>query len=190
MMKNFVYLDLTFVTFLLISCDTELAEIDNDAPEISISISGPGVEVTLDNNMVTSDIEINLLQNSIYTFTISANDGGTGGLEQFIYQTDYRNFERISAVPDNFIITTVDNPGDDRDFIQYDWLGDRSNPKSGMIGGGTYKTLPLPPTHGLPSSSFIVGEAMDFRNSGGVNNQTRKYFNLTIVRENPGVVQL
>ncbi|MBJ2173459.1 hypothetical protein JBL43_04380 [Aureibaculum sp. A20] len=190
MMKNLNYVWVALVTFLLFSCDTELAEIDNDAPEVSIHISGPGVDLTLDNDMVTADVEINLLHNSVYTFTISANDGGTGGLERFLYQTDYRNFERISDIPNNFTATTVDNPGNDLDFIQYDWLGDRSNPKSGMIGGGTYKTLPLPPTHGLPSSSFIVGEAMDFRNSGGVNNQTRKYFNLTIVRENPGVVQL
>ncbi|MDH7447266.1 hypothetical protein [Aquimarina sp. 2201CG14-23] len=162
---------------LLISCDTDIPEIDTTVPEFSFNISGDGFNRTFTQDDDFSGLQLNLNADTEYDFIFTGSD--SGGVERISWQYPHDYIEFITEIPAPWENTS-------QTFISslIYWNGDQANPTTGNILTG--KLI----TNGdiiSISFSFLV---KDFGGSDGTSNTTTESLNIYIGNHTTEVIDL
>ncbi len=136
-------------------CSTMIPESDTTQPEITLTITGPGIgtkRMTNPPNDVWAGPGgsqlFDLLRGTTYNFTLSVSDQGGTAYASFNFP---REFTLIEISPAEVRI------GTDALTTTLRLLGDRDDPRTGLVMSGRFRTPDLDPHSGI---------ALDFRTEG------------------------
>ncbi len=131
--KSIRMLLVLLVGLSIIACETEIPETDVIPPEFTFQITGDGFNETFDQDTDFSSFQLNLREDATYDFILTGSDAdGLQRMEWYIVK-DYIQLESEvnspwSIIPNNPLIDVVS------------WNGDRSNPLTGSVLAGTFRT--------------------------------------------------
>jgi hypothetical protein len=171
-MKNLIIsIVLCFATCIITSCETRIPEIDSTPPTFSFEIRGDGFNRTFTQDDDFSRIQLNLKANTEYNFIFSgADQGGVSTIQWQLGGDDQIDFIRPDFPFDSWSIRNISAISR---MIQ--WNGDRSDPKTGAILSGRFRTGNLQNDSG--SLSLFV---RDFGGQLETLNSTRGNLNILI----------
>ncbi len=116
------------------SCETEIPPEDPTPPKFSLRIIGDGFDHTFNQDSDFGNIRLMLHRNTTYDFIFSGSDDG--GVERVQWGIERNsNIQVNSRIPSPWT-HTYRNP-----FEYIEWNGDSSNPLTGAIVGGSFKTF-------------------------------------------------
>lgn len=174
MKKLIIPFALFFIICLTTSCDTDIPEVDTTPPTFSFEISGDGFTRTFTQDDDFTRMQLNLRGRTEYRFTYSGADQGgvaiiqwqLGGSDQLEFLTpefpfdswDIRNISALSRM--------------------VEWFGDVSDPKTGAILSGTFRTRDIP-DNSIDSGLFRFF-VRDFGGQSGTPNSVQGNLNISI----------
>ncbi|MFK7811489.1 MAG: hypothetical protein AB8B59_03290 [Maribacter sp.] len=123
--KNYLVVICLSLSFINISCETEIPDTDIEPPTFLFEISGDGFSETFDQNTDFESFQLNLREDALYTITFSGADLGGMKQIQWQYDTDYVEFE--TSIPSPW---TMSSSGLSTSI---NWTGSESNPTTGMV---------------------------------------------------------
>lgn len=100
----------------LLSCEVEeVPEVDNEPPEFTLTIQGPGINQTFTPRDNFEEIQLNLLEGTTYDFTFLGADAG--GVEKLVLvapwqSVDFANLPSDVQRTEDGIVTTLIKSGD------------------------------------------------------------------------------
>ncbi|WP_431136808.1 hypothetical protein [Psychroserpens mesophilus] len=168
-----------FVTFVvcitLLSCETRIPEVDTTVPTFSFDIRGDGFNRVFTQDDDFSRMQLNLKANTEYRFIYSgADQGGVGLIQWQLGGSDQIEFVSPELPFDSWSIRDISVSN-----RMIEWFGERTNPKTGAILSGRFRTGVVPPGNSGNSGtlSFFV---RDFGGQSGTSNRIRGNLNILI----------
>jgi len=164
-MKTLYYSIITLLFLTIISCETDIPEVDNTAPKFSLIISGDEFSHTFKEGDDFDHMTLYIKNDYEYDISLTVSDQGGVKSTQLQYTRTYLD-----------IISEVNNPwsqssfDDHNDMVQ--WTGDVNNPVNGNIFVGKFKGL-------IGSAGFYV-VAKDYGGEAGDVNTTSKMLFIVI----------
>lgn len=174
MKKQKITFVLFFIISLAMSCDTEIPEVDTTPPTFSFEISGDGFTHTFTQDDDFSSMQLNLRGRTEYRFTYSgADQGGVAAIQWQLGDNSQLEFLSPEFPFDSWDIRDLSALS-----RMVEWFGDVSDPKTGAILSGTFRTRDLPDnTIDSGTFSFFV---RDFGGESGTPNSVRGDLNINI----------
>lgn len=124
-LKNYLRILCLTLSFINISCDTEIPDSDSEPPTFHFEIIGDGFGESFNQDTDFDSFQLNLREDALYTITFSGADSGGMKQIQWQYDTDYVEFE--TSIPSPW---TMSSSGLSTSI---NWTGNQSNPITGMI---------------------------------------------------------
>ena len=176
-MKHFIYLLILLATFSITSCETDIPENDDTAPEFSFKITGDGFSHTFDQDDDFENFQLNLRADAEYNFILTGSDqGGVEVIQWQLPSSDYIEF--VTSIPNPW---TISNISILTRMIQ--WQGDENNPLTGSILNGPFEANGQ---NIILSFGFYVS---DFGGESGSSNTVSKELNLYIGNHNTEIIE-
>lgn len=176
-MKRIKIISLFALIFVIQSCETEIPEIDTEAPRFSFRITGDGFEHTFNQESDFRSIQLNLKEDAEYTFLLTGgDDGGLKRLEMY-YAPDY--IEMDANLSGSWQQTSLSALTD----LLF-WDGNRSTPLTGTLLNGSFKA------NGDLGASEITFYLTDFGGSEGSSNATSALLNIFSGNHNTEIIHL
>ena len=170
-MSKIVQFLMVFILLTTVSCETVIPEVDNTPPTFSLEIRGDGFNKTFTQDDAFSRMQLNLKSNTVYSFVYSGSDSGGVGLIQWqLGNNDQMNFIRPEFPVESWTIRSI-SPSS----RMIEWSGDRSNPRTGGILTGDFRTGGS--LTGLRTVGLFVS---DFGGRSGTPNSVRGDLNILI----------
>lgn len=151
-------------TGLFLACETEIPDIDTEAPTFQFRIEGDGFDQTFDQDTDFASFQLNLREDASYRITYSGADAGGVKQIQWQYATDYVTFE--TSIPSPWVSSTTGLS------TSLNWHGSRSNPLTGTI-----LTATIRPNGENVSHTFNL-MVRDFGGASGMENTVLESLNL------------
>jgi hypothetical protein len=164
-MKPFIIV-LIATLFCGVSCSVSIPATDSTPPEITFTISGPGVRGTIRNQAEADAKQFNLKYGEVYTITCVMGD--RGGMNRSIVSMGLRPTDATFNVftdQSNSVITPTTAT-----FQRYTILGNTSRPISTFLTRGTFSINN--PGQGNLISFDITLQAADFGGRAATVNNT------------------
>ncbi len=160
--------------WLTTSCETRIPEVDTIPPTFSFELRGDGFNQIFTQDDDFSRMQLNLKSNTEYRFIYSgADQGGVALIRWQLGGEDQIDFTRPEFPFDSWIIRDI--PPISR---MIEWSGDRSNPRTGGILTGIFRTGDVPDNTGNSGTwRFFV---RDFGGQSGTPNSIRGNLNILI----------
>ncbi len=141
-------------------CSTMIPESDTSQPEITLTITGPGIGTKRMTNPPNGlwagpggSQLFDMFRGTTYNFTLSVSDQGGAAYASFDFP---REFTVIEISPADVRTST------DALFTTLSLLGDRDDPRTGLVISGRFRTPDLD-----PSSGTLVDFRTEGRDFGG-----------------------
>lgn len=167
----FVFL---FTICLTTSCDTEIPEVDTTPPSFSFEISGDGFTHTFTQDDDFSRMQLNLRGRTEYRFTYSgADQGGVAAIQWQLGDSSQLEFLTPEFPFDSWDIRTVSALS-----RMVEWFGDVSDPKTGVILSGTFRTRDI--GNNASDSALFRFFVRDFGGQSGTSNSVQGNLNILI----------
>lgn len=159
-LKDYLRLLTLGLSILLVSCDTEIPDIDSDPPNFLFRITGDGFSQDFDQDTDFESFQLNLRADTDYEFYYSVGDSGGMNRAHWQWVSDSFEFETIVAPNWNLSSSGISS--------YYTWQGDRSDPVTGAILNGTFRTESVAQSTSIGHSfSFMV---RDFGGASAMEN--------------------
>ncbi|WP_435413551.1 hypothetical protein [Psychroserpens mesophilus] len=160
-----------FAMCVISSCETRIPEVDTTPPTLSFEIRGDGFSRTFTQDDDFSRMQLNLRAETEYNFIYSgADQGGVGAIQWQLGGDDQIDFIRPDFPFDSWSIRDISASN-----RMIEWNGNRSDPKTGAILSGRFRTGNLQNDSG--SLSLFV---RDFGGQSGTPNSVRGNLNILI----------
>jgi len=125
-----------FTLCLITACGISIPEVDTTAPTFSFQIRGDGFSRTFTQEDDFSRMQLNLKANTEYRFVYSgADQGGVDLIQWQLGGSDLIDFSRPEFPIDSWTISDISASN-----RMIEWRGVRTDPKTGAILSGTFRT--------------------------------------------------
>ena len=179
-MKNALYLLIILFCIAFQSCETEIPERDNTAPEFTFKITGDGFDHTFDQNTDFANIQLNLKHDAEYNFIYTGSDqGGVKLIQWQLPGSDYIEFDDV--IPSPWTDTSISPIN-----RIIEWEGDASNPLTGNILAGTFESNSPDGTTSI-AFRFLIS---DFGGESGAENTVSRELTILIADHSTEIVNL
>ena len=178
-MKNLIHkFSIAILCITIQSCETDIPETDNTAPEFSFKITGDGFDHTFTQDDDLENIQLNLKDDAEYDFIlISSDNGGIKSTQWQLPGSDSIEFD--TTIPSPWTVTNISLLNK---IIE--WEGDTNNPLTGNILTGTFES------NGENLSVAFRFSVSDFGGISGDSNTISNELNIYIGNHNTEVINL